>query len=172
MWEIIQAAGWPIWPLILASVIALAIIGERAWSLRNALVAPPDLLAKVVQELQQSGPSPQMVARLAQRFGDGDAFVAFAQSADGRALLENEYSPAAMAHRVLGLVQFGIVACAIGVAFLINGVAPPAGTDINFVREAEEARQWGALTFALGIGLLIASAVSAWVARRWRVLGE
>jgi len=66
VWEIIQAAGWPIWPLILASVIALAIIGERAWSLRNALVAPPDLLAKVVQELQQSGPSPQMVARLAQ----------------------------------------------------------------------------------------------------------
>ena len=113
-----------------------------------------------------------MVARLAQRFGDGDAFVAFAQSADGRALLENEYSPAAMAHRVLGLVQFGIVACAIGVAFLINGIAPPAGTDINFVREAEEARQWGALTFALGVGLLIASAVSAWVARRWRVLGE
>ena len=56
-----------------------------------------------------------MVARLAQRFGDGDAFVAFAQSPDGRALLENEYSPAAMAHRVLGLVQFGIVACAIGV---------------------------------------------------------
>jgi hypothetical protein len=113
-----------------------------------------------------------MVARLAQRFGDGDAFVTFAQSPDGRALLENEYSPAAMAHRVLGLVQFGIVACAIGVAFLVNGVAPPAGTDINFVREAEEARQWGALTIALGVGLLVAGAVSAWVARRWRVLGE
>ena len=113
-----------------------------------------------------------MVARLAQRSGDGDAFVAFAQSPDGRALLENEYSPAAMAHRVLGLVQFGIVACAIGVAFLINGIAPPPGTDINFVREAEEARQWGSLTIALGVGLLIAGAVSAWVARRWRVLGE
>ena len=113
-----------------------------------------------------------MVGRLAERFGDGDAFVAYARTAEGRSLLENEYSPAAMAHRVLGLVQFGIVACAIGVAFLINGIAPPAGTDINFVREAEEARQWGALTFALGVGLLIASAVSAWVARRWRVLGE
>jgi biopolymer transport protein ExbB len=66
VWEIIQAAGWPIWPLILASVIALAIIGERAWSLRNSLVAPPDLLPKVVQELQQTGPTPQLVARLAQ----------------------------------------------------------------------------------------------------------
>ena len=66
MWEIIQAAGWPIWPLIFASVIAVAIIGERAWSLRNALVAPPDLLPQVVQELQQSGASGQLVARLTQ----------------------------------------------------------------------------------------------------------
>ena len=29
MFSIIEAAGWPIWPLILCSVIALAIIGER-----------------------------------------------------------------------------------------------------------------------------------------------
>ena len=66
MWEIIQAAGWPIWPLILASVIALAIIGERGWSLRDALVAPPDLLTQVVQELQQSGATAQLIARLTQ----------------------------------------------------------------------------------------------------------
>ncbi|MEY3792278.1 MAG: hypothetical protein RLZ31_559, partial [Pseudomonadota bacterium] len=40
MWEIILAAGWPIWPLIFASIIALAIIGERFWSLRVEIVAP------------------------------------------------------------------------------------------------------------------------------------
>ena len=113
-----------------------------------------------------------MTLRLAERFGDADAFVAFARSPDGRALMENEYAPAAMAHRVLGLVQFGIVACAIGVAFLIHGIAPPPGTDINFVREADNARWWGWLTIGLGIGLVIASGVSAFVARRWRVLGE
>ena len=39
MWSIIQAAGWPIWPLIFASVIALALIFERMWSLRQAAVA-------------------------------------------------------------------------------------------------------------------------------------
>jgi biopolymer transport protein ExbB len=66
VWEIIQAAGWPIWPLILASIIALAIIGERGWSLRDSLVAPPNLLAQVVQELQQSGATAQLVARLNQ----------------------------------------------------------------------------------------------------------
>ena len=34
MWSIIQAAGWPIWPLIIASIIALALIFERLYSLR------------------------------------------------------------------------------------------------------------------------------------------
>jgi len=66
VWEIIQAAGWPIWPLIFASVIALAIIGERAWSLRDSIVAPPNLLAQVVQEMQQSGASAQLITRLSQ----------------------------------------------------------------------------------------------------------
>jgi biopolymer transport protein ExbB len=66
VWQIIQADGWPIWPLILASVIALAIIGERAWSLRDGAVAPPNLLAQVVQELQQVGASGQLIARLSQ----------------------------------------------------------------------------------------------------------
>jgi biopolymer transport protein ExbB len=66
VWQVIQAAGWPIWPLIFASVIALGIIGERAWSLRDRVVAPPNLLAQVVQELQQAGASGQLVARLNQ----------------------------------------------------------------------------------------------------------
>jgi biopolymer transport protein ExbB len=66
VWEIVQAAGWPIWPLILASIIALAIIAERAWSLRESTVAPPNLLAQVVQELQQAGASGQLIARLGQ----------------------------------------------------------------------------------------------------------
>ena len=59
-----EAAGWPVWPLVLASVISLAIIGERAWSLRSNVVVPPDLLPKVVQEFRQNGVDPMMLARL------------------------------------------------------------------------------------------------------------
>lgn len=66
MLAIIEAAGWPIWPIIVASVIALAIIGERFWSLRQNLVAPPGLLSQVIQEYQQHGVTPQLLARLAQ----------------------------------------------------------------------------------------------------------
>ena len=64
MLSIIQAAGWPIWPLIVSSVIALAIIVERTWSLRYAVVMPRNLLAQVVQEYRQNGVTPQMLTRL------------------------------------------------------------------------------------------------------------
>lgn len=64
MLSIIQAAGWPIWPLILCSVVALAIIVERTWSLRYNIVMPRNLLAQVVQEYRQNGVTPQMLSRL------------------------------------------------------------------------------------------------------------
>ena len=55
MWEIIKAAGWPIWPLIFASVIALAIIVERFWALRTEVVAPSDLLPEIQKWTEQEG---------------------------------------------------------------------------------------------------------------------
>jgi biopolymer transport protein ExbB len=65
VFAIIEAAGWPIWPLLLASVIALAIIGERAWSLRTNAVAPNHLLDQVIQDYRQGGINPQMLTQLA-----------------------------------------------------------------------------------------------------------
>ena len=66
MFAFIEAAGWPVWPLVLASVISLAIIGERAWSLRSSVVTPSELLAQVVQEFRQNGVNPMLLARLAE----------------------------------------------------------------------------------------------------------
>ena len=65
MIDIIQAAGWPIWPIILCSVIAIAIIGERFYSLRQDIVAPRDLLPRIVQEYRKTGVSKDMVSRVA-----------------------------------------------------------------------------------------------------------
>jgi len=67
VWSIIQAAGWPIWPLIFASVIALALILERLWSLRQSAVAPPGTVDKVLSEYRQTGVAPELLARTAQR---------------------------------------------------------------------------------------------------------
>ena len=66
MIDIIQAAGWPIWPIILCSIIAIAIIGERFYSLRQSLVAPRDLLPRIVQEYRKSGVTADMLTRVSQ----------------------------------------------------------------------------------------------------------
>lgn len=53
MWEIIEAAGWPVWLLIVTSVYGLAIILERAWSLRSSSIAPKNLSKEVFAMIQQ-----------------------------------------------------------------------------------------------------------------------
>jgi biopolymer transport protein ExbB len=62
--SIIQAAGWPIWPLILCSVIGLALVVERAISLRERRIAPPKLLDEVLTVTRQSLPAADVVAKL------------------------------------------------------------------------------------------------------------
>ncbi len=54
MFELIRAGGWVMWPIVLCSIAALAIIGERLWSLRRRAVCPPGLLAQAQQWLQQN----------------------------------------------------------------------------------------------------------------------
>jgi biopolymer transport protein ExbB len=63
--SIIQAAGWPIWPLILCSIVALALVIERLVHLRPSLVAPPSLLEEVVGVTRASLPSADVVNKLA-----------------------------------------------------------------------------------------------------------
>jgi biopolymer transport protein ExbB len=65
LFAIIQAAGWPIWPLLLASVIALALIIERFVSLRDRKIIPPLLLEQVVDVFQRQGVSEDMLGKLA-----------------------------------------------------------------------------------------------------------
>jgi len=75
MWEIILAAGWPIWPLIFASIIALAIIGERFWSLRAEIVAPSDLLPEVQKLLNQGTIKKDVIAKIKEHSLLGEIFA-------------------------------------------------------------------------------------------------
>jgi biopolymer transport protein ExbB len=54
VWEIIQAAGWPIWPLILTSIFGVAIILERFWSLRKSQVIPEGLIVEIKTMIKQN----------------------------------------------------------------------------------------------------------------------
>lgn len=53
MWSIIVAAGWPIWPLILTSIVGMAILIERGLFLRRAQIAPGDLAEDVIKSITQ-----------------------------------------------------------------------------------------------------------------------
>ena len=66
MFSIIQAAGWPIWPLLLCSIAALALVLERLSSLRRARVVPPKLLDEVISVTRASLPTADVVNKLAE----------------------------------------------------------------------------------------------------------
>lgn len=76
MLSLIQAAGWPIWPIIIASVVALAIIGERMWTLRLRIVSPKELLPRVLNEYKRNGVNAEMLARLQQHSPLGQIIAA------------------------------------------------------------------------------------------------
>lgn len=53
MFEMVKAGGWLMLPIIACSIIALAIVIERFWSLRRDNVIPDQLVSKVWHWVQQ-----------------------------------------------------------------------------------------------------------------------
>ena len=76
MFSIIQAAGWPIWPLLACSILALALVIERAFALRTAKVAPPRLLDEAITVSSRSIPTLDVVTQLEQNSALGEVLAA------------------------------------------------------------------------------------------------
>jgi len=76
VFAIVEAAGWPIWFLIFASVVAVGLISERLIYLRSSKVTPPALLDEVVTELKQRGVSDEMLDKLTRHSPLGCIFAA------------------------------------------------------------------------------------------------
>jgi len=66
MWEIVRAGGPFMWPLILCSVIAVAIIAERLWKLQERRVMPPELSRKVWTLIESGQVNDRVIAALEQ----------------------------------------------------------------------------------------------------------
>ncbi|MGL6041917.1 MAG: MotA/TolQ/ExbB proton channel family protein, partial [Deefgea sp.] len=64
MLAIIEAAGWPIWLIIAASIATVTIIIERLLTLRKSLVLPQGTLVKVVQEYRSQGVTAESLTKL------------------------------------------------------------------------------------------------------------
>ena len=107
MLSIIQAAGWPIWPLLACSILALALIIERFISLKSGKVAPPRLLDEALAVSRVSVPAPDVVRQLEQNSALGEVLASGFRAlnsdprcseADMRANMEN--TGRAVAHRL------------------------------------------------------------------------
>jgi len=66
MWEIVQAGGPLMWPIILCSIIAAAIILERLWTLQDRRVLPPDLTQRVWALVEANQINDRVIAALEQ----------------------------------------------------------------------------------------------------------
>ena len=75
MFSIIQAAGWPIWPLIACSIAALAIVIERFINLQASRITPPKLLEEVLSVTRSSIPSMAVVAQLEKNSALGEVLA-------------------------------------------------------------------------------------------------
>ena len=52
MWELIKSGGWIMLPIVVCSIIAVAIVAERLWTLRPSRISPPHLLGQVWRWVQ------------------------------------------------------------------------------------------------------------------------
>ncbi len=75
MFSIIQAAGWPIWPLLACSILALALVIERFLSLKTEKIAPPKLLDETLLISRQTVPALDIVAQLEKNSALGEVLA-------------------------------------------------------------------------------------------------
>ncbi len=66
MLELMKAGGWLMWPILACSVVAMAIVLERLWSLRRRRVMPAGLMAQVWQWQRDQALTPERIQALAQ----------------------------------------------------------------------------------------------------------
>lgn len=141
MIALIQAAGWPIWPLIIASIISLAIIFERSYSLRVNQIAPPGLLDMTLQALRREGASGKSIRLLAENSPLGRILAAgIRNSNNSREVMKEALEEAgrAVAHDLgrylttLGTIAsiaplLGLLGTVIGMVEIFGSQAPTGG---------------------------------------------
>jgi len=79
---IFQAAGWPIWFLLVASIVAVALIVERLITLRREKILPRNLLDEVIRVYRSGKVTPDVVDKLEQNSPLGAVLAAALRNVD------------------------------------------------------------------------------------------
>jgi biopolymer transport protein ExbB len=98
LFAIIQAAGWPIWPLLIASVVGLALIVERLIYLRRSRILPAKLLQEVIRVYHNGKINAEILANLEQNSPLGQVLAAGLSNVDApRDIMKESIEEAGMA---------------------------------------------------------------------------
>ena len=180
MFSIIQAAGWPVWFLIVASVLALTLIIERGLSLRRSKVIPDRLLDDVLALFRNRQATPEMVQKLEAGSPLGRVFASGLRHAlEGRDVMREamEETGRAVAHDLerylsaLGTIAtvsplLGLFGTVVGM-IEIFGASAPSGTNPQALAHGISVALYNT---ALGLAVAIPALV-AYRAYRSRVDG-
>lgn len=96
MYELIIAGGWLMLPIILSSIVVIAIAFERYWTLRPLKVVPPTLLGQVWQWLRDNQLSKENIHQLRLSSPLGTILAAgISNSGHGREVMKDSIEEAA-----------------------------------------------------------------------------
>jgi biopolymer transport protein ExbB len=180
LFSIIQAAGWPVWFLILASFIAVALIIERAISLQRRKILPTHLLDEVLTLYRGRQTTPEMVQKLEAGSPLGRVFATGLRHAvDGREIMKEamEETGRAVAHdleRYLGaLGTIATVTPLLGLFGTVVGMIEIFGASANAGTNPQAlAHGISVALYNTALGLVVAiPALIAYRAYRSRVDG-
>ena len=108
--------------------------------------------------------------RLIEKFGSAKEFAEFAQSAEGKKLLDDPMLPPPNPlAKVLRFLQAGVLFFMIGIACWINAERYRTQTDPNYVHQMMESNHWGTIAVFIGIGLIVVAGISYIFVRRWHL---
>lgn len=149
MLSIIQAAGWPIWPLIACSILALAIVIERFISLKTSKVTPNRLLEEVISVTRKGIPPADVINQLEKNSALGRVLASGLRAVNSEPLISEEDLRASMenvgrqvAHRLehylssLGTIAstaplMGLFGTVVGMIEIFGSQAPGSTTGGN-----------------------------------------
>ena len=190
MLSIIQAAGWPIWPLVACSILALALIIERFVSLKTARIAPAKLLDEALAVSRTSVPPADVVNQLEQNSALGEVLASGFRAlnanprcseADLRAIMEAsgrtvahrlERYLAALATIASAAPLLGLLGTVIGMIEIFGSQTPAGGGLGGASNPAQLAHGISVALYNTAFGLIVAiPALIFWRYFRARVDG-
>jgi len=164
VFSIILAAGWPIWPLLFASVISVALIIERLVALRRSKVLPAGLLQSVIAEYRKQSLTESTVASMEAQSPLGRVLAAGLRNVgSSREIMREaiEETGAVVAHELerylttLGTIAsisplMGLFGTVVGMIEIFSSQAPSGSNPVQLAHGISVA------LYNTGFGLLIA----------------